>query len=432
MIGILRSRSLKFWVALGMVIAIGPLFISALGGFVLLNRGVIAAFDDVALRQREQSASLQRLRLLLWETLPPVDEFVDRKNHVAPPTYRDVREKIEVEFAGLTDAFQGQQATLVLLEHAQDDWTTADRHATGLISTATSTGAVETAITLQRFHGEVAAANDKLTAIYERVRKRIDADHDAALRSYERAIWMAGIAGGMSLLAMAAGVIVIGRVLSGSVDRLVKGAVRFAHGDRQHRIEIALPPELHRVAEEFNDMISRIDESEKALSRLAHQDTLTGLRNRRAFDEAFEQVRARHDRHGEETALLAIDIDHFKHINDQFGHGVGDEVLGLISRIMLRNVRPFDKVYRIGGEEFAVILPAASTDQAKDVADRLCQAVAATPFAVDDRKIGLSISIGISTTAQACEKEALMELADSALYEAKKAGRNRVVASGGT
>lgn len=430
MIGVLRSRSLKFWVALGMIIAIGPLFISAVGGFALLNHGVIASFDDVALRQREQSAPLQRLRILVWETLPPVDEFAERQNHVAPPTYRDVREKIEVEFAGLADAFQDEPATQALIESAHADWARADRYATEIISTAAPVNAAETAVALQRFHGEVGATNDKLTAIHQRVSRTIDRDHDTALKTYELSIWVSAFAGCISLLAIGVGVILIGRVLSESVDRLVKGAVRFAQGDRQHRIEIALPPELHQVATEFNYMIGRIHESEKALSMLAHQDTLTGLENRRSFDETFENLRSGREHLGEDIAVLVIDIDHFKSINDRFGHGVGDEVLCLISRIMLRAVRPVDKVYRIGGEEFAVILPGVSIGQAEDIANRLCKAISATPFAVNDTTIDLSVSIGISTTAQTREQDALMELADSALYEAKKTGRNRVVVSG--
>ena len=96
---------------------------------------------------------------------------------------------------------------------------------------------------------------------------------------------------------------------------------------------------------------------------------------------------------------------------------------------MRRNVRPLDRVYRIGGEEFVAILPSASVDQARGVADRLRRAVAVTPFPVDDGTIDVSVSIGVATTDEACEQDALMERADAALYEAKKAGRNRVVAS---
>ncbi|HTN15201.1 MAG TPA: sensor domain-containing diguanylate cyclase [Sphingomonadaceae bacterium] len=413
-----------------MIVAIFPLFISAAGGFLLLNRGVIAPFDDVAFRQREQSAPIQHLRLLVWETLPPVDEFAEMQNHVAPPTYRALRERIEVEFVRLEDALRGDPVTLGLLARAREDWTVADRHATDLISVIAPTSQAETAATLQRFHGAAAAANDRLTAVYDQVSRKISDDHDAAVRAYERSVWIAGIAGAISFLSIIVGVLFVGRILSASVDRLVKGAALFADGDRQHRIEIALPSELHRVAEEFNDMIGRIHESEEALSRLAHHDTLTGLGNRRSFDEAFREVQDREKRHGEQAALLAIDIDHFKRINDQFGHGVGDEVLRAISGIMRRNVRPADKVFRIGGEEFVALLPAAGSNQAREVADRLREAIFSTPVPADEGTINVSVSIGVATTAQAREQDELMKLADLALYEAKRAGRNRVVMAG--
>lgn len=435
LIKLLRTKSLRFWVAMGMVIALVPLVLSAAGGYVMLNRGVIAPFHDVAFRQREQIDPTQLLRLMIWETLPLIGEFVEDRDQARLLPYRSLRAQIEAGFARLIGAMKGEPTVQVLLRRARDDWTVADRHATELISVTRPPGDAGHLAILQRYHGEIASAEDKLAAVYKAIVADINADHDTAILFYERSLWIAGIAGAVSLLAIALGVFVIGRILSGSVDRLVDGAIRFAEGDRSHRIEVAVPPELHRVAQEFNHMIERIYESEAFLDELAHKDSLTGLSNRRAFDEAFPEVQARVRRHRTPAALLALDIDYFKRINDAFGHAAGDRVLRAVAKVMTRNVRPFDKVFRIGGEEFLVLLPDADAAKAQEIAERIREKVASTPTKFNDETIDATVSVGVVEILESSERMSLIEAADSALYRAKEAGRNRVVVSdsrGGT
>lgn len=426
----LRTKSLRFWVALGMVIALVPLALSAAGGYFLLNRGVIEPFHDVTFRQRKQVEPAQQLRIMIWEAVPPIDEFVEEGNPVHIPTYRSLRAQIEAGFATLIDNLQGEPTAQALLKRTRDDWTAADHDATELISVVRPADDAAHIETLQRFHGRIAAATDKLAAVYKQIAADINDDHNTAVLFYERSLWIAGIAGAVSLVTIALGVSIIGRILSGSVDRLVNGAIRFAEGDRSHRIDVEVPPELHRVAEEFNHMIGRIHESEAALDELAHKDSLTGLSNRRAFDESLPHIHARVQRHGERAALLTLDIDHFKRINDAFGHAGGDEVLRAIAEAMTQNVRPFDKVFRIGGEEFAVLLPRADAAKGLEIAERLRETIASTPVKFNDEMISASVSIGVAEITGPSDQAHLMEQVDDALYRAKSAGRNRVVVSG--
>lgn len=412
-----------------MVIALAPLVLSAIGGYLLLNRGVIAPFHDVTFRQREQIIPAQQLRVMIWETVPPVDEFVEEGNPVHLHAYRNLRAQIEAGFAASIRALRGDPATRALLERARDDWTAADRHATELISVPRPVGDASHIEILQRFHGDIVAANDKLAAVYKQIAIAIDDDHNTAVLFYERSLWMAGIAAGVSILTISLGIFIIGRILSSSVDRLVDGAIRFAEGDRNHRIEVEVPPELHRVAAEFNHMIGRIHESEAVLDQLAHKDSLTGLSNRRAFDEAFGDIHARVQRHGETAALLALDIDHFKRINDAFGHAAGDEVLRAIATLMTQNAPPFGQVFRIGGEEFLVLLPRANATKGKEIAERLRETIASTPIKFNGEMIRASVSIGVAEIVGSSEQTSLLEAADDALYRAKESGRNRVMLS---
>ena len=166
------------------------------------------------------------------------------------------------------------------------------------------------------------------------------------------------------------------------------------------------------------------------LKRLAATDALTGTLNRRAFLErgAAELSRAR--RAARPISLLAFDIDFFKSVNDRFGHPGGDAVLKAFAATLKRETRASDIVARLGGEEFAILLPEASGEVAFNVAERIRLAVAASSVAYGDVEIRVTVSVGLAqTTETLATMEALIAAADAALYEAKRSGRNRTVAA---
>jgi diguanylate cyclase (GGDEF)-like protein len=421
-----KERSLRSWIALGMTIAIVPLAVSALTGY-LFSRGVTASLQDVAARQREQIDPIQRLRLLLVEAGTPLDAFVDEGDPREPAAYRAVREKIEVLFTTVHNRLRTDPELPALVERARDDWTAADRVAGEALSVRRPRGDPRGAELMDRFHGLTGSAIDKLGAVYDDLATDLRNDHDAALGDVERADWLAAAAAVVSALAVLAGVMVIGRVISGSVERLVTGAERFASGDRDHRIDVQIPRELHRVANEFNRMIERIHASEDVLADAARRDGLTLLLNRRAFDEEVGGMLARQQRFGERFALLVLDLDHFKQINDRHGHGAGDEVLRVASRALSDQLRPFDRLFRIGGEEFAALLPGADDAAGGLAAERLRKAVATHPVTVEGGLIEPTVSVGVAAAWAECAPDTLLKAADAALYRAKAEGRNRVV-----
>jgi diguanylate cyclase (GGDEF)-like protein len=421
-----KTRSLRFWIGIGMLAAIVPLAASAAASYWLLNHGVIDAFHDVSMRERSQVAALQELRVTILDTLAPVDEFLEDADPAHAAAYRRHRTLIETEFAALQKSFAGE-ADAALLARALEDWTVADRHATELLSMGRSRGDAQLVETMARFHGAVQGASDRLGALYAVVAEAIEEDHRSAMLYRERVVWISGVAALLSALSVAAGVVLIGRVMASSVDRLVDGAARFGDGDRAHRISIEVPPELRRVAAEFNRMIERIDETETALADLARRDGLTKLLNRRAFDEAMEEAHARIRRYGEDGALMTLDIDHFKKINDEHGHAAGDEVLRVLAQRMASAMRPFDRAYRIGGEEFAVLLPNMTMEAAAEAAERLRTAVADEAMPLKHGgAIAVTVSIGVAEASGALPPAELLEAADAALYYSKASGRNRI------
>lgn len=165
------------------------------------------------------------------------------------------------------------------------------------------------------------------------------------------------------------------------------------------------------------------------VERMAVTDGLTGIFNHRRFQERLAEEFQRIARYPEPLSLLIADIDHFKKINDTYGHPVGDLILKRIAKILVRLTRSVDIVARYGGEEFVIALLKTESPQAKQLAERVRKTVEATEFEVQGNTIHVTLSIGIATCPEdARTREALIEHADRALYHAKNTGRNRVAA----
>jgi diguanylate cyclase len=162
------------------------------------------------------------------------------------------------------------------------------------------------------------------------------------------------------------------------------------------------------------------------LTKLASFDSLTSVLNRRAFTTLVEAYLTEVRRRELNGALLVVDADHFKSINDRFGHDSGDEALKIIAQAIKGLLRSTDLVGRIGGEEFAIFLPGSSTEQAASVAERIRRSVAESAFAPHGHKAALSVSVGGAVFEKRMPFTELFRIADQQLYLAKNTGRNRV------
>jgi diguanylate cyclase (GGDEF)-like protein len=187
----------------------------------------------------------------------------------------------------------------------------------------------------------------------------------------------------------------------------------------------ARPDAITRVGRAYNRVRGQ-------LASMVLTDPLTGCVNRRGFDQALAREIARCDRAGSDIALLALDVDHFKHVNDSLGHPVGDAVLREMAALLLRAARAGDVVARTGGEEFSFLLPDTGGDGAAQLATRVCDAIRAHQFGVPSNRIRLTVSIGVASAAVPVAgrtldaAEVLKGRADQALYSAKRAGRDGV------
>jgi len=189
--------------------------------------------------------------------------------------------------------------------------------------------------------------------------------------------------------------------------------------------------ELMQRDHELSRLNDRLAQLNQELSVLSRTDALTGLANRRAFDQRLAEEVSRAERHHVPLALLVIDVDHFKAYNDLYGHPAGDACLRQVANVLREcAARPSDLVARLGGEEFAVLLPHQGSADAMQVAEHCLRAVESAAIAHAGSPVAphVTVSVGVVASSRpAQEGAALLAAADAALYRAKRQGRRRVV-----
>jgi diguanylate cyclase (GGDEF)-like protein len=182
---------------------------------------------------------------------------------------------------------------------------------------------------------------------------------------------------------------------------------------------------FHAIAPQIGVAVDRALLQEKAgeFEQLSVTDSLTGLLNRRYIEERMAEEVKRSNRHGFPMSFMMLDVDDFKAYNDQFGHPAGDEALKLVAHVIRETLRSADVAARFGGEEFSILLPQTTGEEAATIAERIRHNVEQTNF--PHRRVTLSIGVA-SCSAELCSSMNIVSAADKALYEAKRAGRNQV------
>jgi diguanylate cyclase (GGDEF)-like protein len=173
--------------------------------------------------------------------------------------------------------------------------------------------------------------------------------------------------------------------------------------------------------------VSRLYET---VEQQATHDELSGVANRRAIVALLEREMERAKRALEVCSVALVDVDYFKKVNDTWGHPAGDQVIRWVAKALGDSIRPYDTLGRYGGEEFLVVIPGAAPEGALAATERARLAIEREPCAVDGKEMWITVSAGVATSAPGMDTDTLLRLADAALYRAKEAGRNRVIAAG--
>lgn len=283
------------------------------------------------------------------------------------------------------------------------------------------------------------------------IRARVSEERFAAALAQRRREAALAVVGASVLMAVALW-IVLRRLIGTRLERLAGKAAQLGAGDMSVRAEIEGTDEIAQLAKAFNQMAedlgaytsrleslvrertSELEDANLELARIAVTDALTGLWNRRHFEERAARDLEIARRAHRPFALVVIDVDHFKSVNDRFGHPIGDRVLQTVAATLTEQARSADLVARIGGEEFAVAMPDTATDAAAHAAERMRVALESMtiPDVPELAAEVITASFGVAAFPEhGGTIRALVAAADEALYGAKRGGRNRVEKAGG-
>lgn len=230
---------------------------------------------------------------------------------------------------------------------------------------------------------------------------------------------------GMALIALAS--IGLGALLTRRLTRLTRYAEEVAQGRPTESVDVGGSDEVSALNRAINTMVSSLHGQAADMKRMAYHDPLTGLANRLQFQERLEQALQTARRYHTRHALLYLDLDQFKLVNDSCGHDAGDRLLTELSSVLHAQLRGRDTLARLGGDEFGVLLDRIAVSEALVVAEKLRQAVDQFRFHCDNRTFHLGVSIGVvGIDAQSPATDRLLALADMACYAAKEKGRNTI------
>lgn len=386
-----------------------------------LNRLIEDPLQEINLVGRLQVTILSAANEL--EGVPLSKNPLDKIERIAVQTDRIYQDVINIEFLqanqrkGIHDSRTEWTQALLILRQTVDD---------------KAKGQVWRSSDMANFNAHTVNAVTHLDQAYQSAIGEIRSLIDSAERARRDFVAIVVILILVSLTIALVGGIILARSILIPLKTLEEGASRFGKGDLDYRIASRGVDEFARLTQTFNAMASHIQSAHQKLSDLSVRDSLTGLFNNGEFHRLLAAEVARSQRYQHSFALLMVDIDHFKRINDNFGHPAGDAALRHLAATLTSGLRPVDCVARYGGEEFAMILPETALSGAVYVAERVRQTVYESSVEVAAQQtINVSVSIGLAVFPEhATNGQELIALADSALYEAKRAGRNQVRVAG--
>ena len=378
-------------------------------GFEELER--VARLERLTLRALAR-AEQQSITTVGRRVVPAVDD--------RPVLPRTLRASVEETFAELRALDSTSGAQLRELATAEEAW-----GALVNVSEVLEQASVVTTPPLLRMTRE--RADDVLNAL-QWVREETAAATRAEQREFDlfqrRVQVAAAVVSIVSLLV----VLVLGGALTRSVlapvRRLQEAAGAWSDGGLHHRVSVRGDDELSQLARTMNRMAAQIEDQQRTLAELSVRDGLTGLVNRSELEARLRSGLRNAALERAPLSFLLVDIDYFKQVNDEHGHLAGDEVLRQVAALLSAAVRAGDTVGRYGGDELAVLLPAAPQEQALEIAGRVRAALAGHP--IQQRFGPITLSIGAATTSGALTPASLIAAADHALYEVKQAGRDAV------
>jgi two-component system, cell cycle response regulator len=417
-----RPLSLRMRFAFGIGAVLLPVLLLAAASSVA-SRSTLENFEDVASSATKEAIPLAELKAqMLVARAASYDEVLDGE-----PGFTGAAAEVERRFDKLLGT-EGLDDNRVLVASAQRSWDQARDivESAAVLPAEERFAEMENAAVFYRSADKDLGAAGR-AAINEQTEKLADA------RALDRRTQRTAVV--LLMAAIVAGIIAawsLGRSLLRPLDVLKHGASRLRQRDLKHRVQLDRRDEIGEVADGFNRMAEEIERVQRVLLQRALLDPLTKLGNRPLLMDRVGHALERGRRDETDIALLMVDLDGFKPVNDQYGHLAGDQVLADVAERLKNCLRGQDSAARLGGDEFAVLLEDLQTvNEAVDVAERIKNALL-TGFQVGDGTLHISASVGIAVARPDSTVDSLLREADVAMYDAKRAGKNGYVVAGET
>jgi diguanylate cyclase (GGDEF)-like protein len=405
--GSLRGRLLLTALAV-----IAPLLLGA-GLWILLLSHSARDYRQLA----SEAVSESDTSVVLLQHLNQAEEagitYMRTGNMLALWEFRDTAARIDRELAHINR--YDERAELIAFVSIRHPWELAKEHVArdGRHAAAQDTFAGHMHTAAEGLEHLMAGSQDEVTSEL------------AASKRAARLNWLLGLSAVAVALVLAAFLATrMSRSLVRPLEQLAQGARSLAAGHLGHRVSISSPAELKEVGTTFNTMADALEQQHDELERHAFADSLTGLANRALFEDRTRHALERVAGGTERVAVLVLDLDGFKLVNDGLGHSCGDALLRLAAERMSTVLRPSDTLARLGSDEFAVLLECVrGLDDTLGAAERLREAFG-QPFALKSSDVTVSASVGIAMSTAGCDETELLRRADLAMYRAKAHGRD--------
>ena len=397
-----------------------PLILLGVIGYILYIH-TIDSFNSVMEQTFNEMVPVNNIQRRIIEATLPID------NHLILqlPENQDI-------FVGMSHLLDQDFDNAVRIKFRNDDdrqwiiearskWHETQKLGLAILRASSPTSDPDVIDNLSAFDTNIKEIVQILDKVHEQIQYNIGVSYQQALQTQKQVQVLLFVILCFGIIAA----VIVGSMLARKILRpiyeLKEGTERFGAGDLRHRIVMDSRDELGLLANTFNHMADELE-------HLASRDSLTGLLNKREFDKRLKEETKRATRTHHPLALLILDLDHFKRVNDDYGHPCGDKVLRVLAALISKQVREIDYVARYGGEEFAVIMAEASEDDAMDAAERIRQTVENHAFTIrEDKILKMTVSVGFAMYPDdAANENVLISCADQALYNAKGEGRNRV------
>jgi two-component system, cell cycle response regulator len=409
-----------------MLLPLVMLGISAIASF----ESTISGFEQTENETLEELFPLSNLESLIEQASGSVNLYLTRHDPAQRDQFKQLSQEVNHRFTAILATPSDLPEKQVLVQASQTAWQQVEASGKAIFVAPKPTGNPQVEAQRKRVDIYTQQSMANLAQSYKLLTHLQIADNLAQAQRVKQNIRFVIITI-FSLGLAAAGLagFVLTRSILVPLRRLEGGVERLGEGDLSHRIHLHTTDEFGQLATAFNEMAQKLEQTQTALRELAIKDGLTGVYNRREFNRRLAAELERSQRYQHSFALVMMDIDFFKKLNDTYGHQAGDEALRIVAALLQQEVRPTDQVARYGGEEFVIILPETSSDDAVVLADRLRQAITAQAVPVaPEQSIHITASIGLAAfPADAQTDDKLTAAADKALYTAKRLGRNQVI-----